>query len=201
MKMNARRKLPLLVIVALGALCLAVVVALGRHRQQEAVVPEDPSEGAERATEPSAASMPVPVRAPAPVPAPAPVMAGHPPPAAAPAPAVTESALMSAIRDLGASDPARALELARDGNRRFPKSADAVERSWTICKSLAALGRSSEAQVEARLLVHQYPDTTWARRRDTPPADTAPRRSHPARVRQVVRARLRYASPIVHAAT
>jgi len=161
MKMNARRKLPLLVIVALGALCLAVVVALGRHRHQEAVVPEDPSEGAERATEPSPASMPVPVRA-APVPSPPPVMAGHPLPAAAPAPAVTESALMSAIRDLGASDPARALELARDGNRRFPKSADAAERSWTICKSLAALGRFHDAQVEARLLVHQYPDTTWA---------------------------------------
>ena len=69
---------------------------------------------------------------------------------------------MSAIRDLGASDPARALELARDGNRRFPKSADAAERSWTICKSLAALGRFHDAQVEARLLVHQYPDTTWA---------------------------------------
>jgi len=160
MKMNARRKLPLLVIVALGALCLAVVVALGRHRHQEVVGPEDPSEGAERETEPSPASVPVP--APAPVPSPPPVMAGHPPPAAAPAPAVTESALMSAIRDLGASDPARALELARDGNRRFPKSADAAERSWTICKSLAALGRFHDAQIEARLLVHQYPDTTWA---------------------------------------
>ena len=32
-------------------------------------------------------------------------------------------------------------------------------------------------------------------RRDTPPADTAPRGSHPARVRKVIRARLRYASP------
>ena len=160
--MNARRKLLLLAIVALGALCLAVVVALGRHRHQEAVVPEDPSEGAERAAEPSPASMPLPVRAPAPVLAPAPVMAGRPSPAAAPALAITESALMAAIRDLGASDPARALELARDGNRRFPKSADAAERSWTICKSLAALGRFHDAQVEARLLVHQYPDTTWA---------------------------------------
>jgi hypothetical protein len=27
---------------------------------------------------------------------------------------------------------------------------------------LAALGRFHDAQVEARLLVHQYPDTTWA---------------------------------------
>ena len=162
MKMNARRKLPVLVIVALGALCLAVVVALGRHRHDDAVVPENASEGADRATEPSPASMPAPVRPPAPVPAPPPVMAGRPPPAAAPAPAITEKALMAAIRDLGASDPAHTLELARDGNRLFPKSADAAERSWTICKSLAALGRFHEAQIEARLLVQQYPDTTWA---------------------------------------
>jgi TolA-binding protein len=161
MKMNAPRKSALLVIipmVALGALGVGVVA--GRHRHQDAVVSADPSEGAARETEPPAASTPAPVRAPEPVPAAQPVMAKGPPPAAGPA--ATESELMAAIRNLGASDPARALELARDGNRRFPKSADAAERSWTICKSLAALGRSSEAQVEARLLVHQYPDTTWA---------------------------------------
>jgi len=81
---------------------------------------------------------------------------------AAPSPTVTEPALMSAIRELGAADPARALELAREGNRRFPNSADAAERTWTICKSLAALGRSSEAQQEARQMVQQYPDTRWA---------------------------------------
>jgi hypothetical protein len=69
---------------------------------------------------------------------------------------------MSALRNLGGSDPARALELAREGNRQFPNGADAAERSWTICKSLAALGRSSEAQDEARRMVEQYPGTTWA---------------------------------------
>jgi TolA-binding protein len=69
---------------------------------------------------------------------------------------------MAAIRDLGASDPARALELSREGNRRFPNSADAAERSWTICKSLAALGRSAEARDEARQMVEQYPGTSWA---------------------------------------
>lgn len=69
---------------------------------------------------------------------------------------------MSAIRDLGAADPARALELSREGNRRFPNSADAAERSWTICKSLAALGRASEARDEAQQMVEQYPGTSWA---------------------------------------
>lgn len=69
---------------------------------------------------------------------------------------------MAAIRELGATDPARALELAREGNHRFPNSANAAERTWTICKSLAALGRFAEAQQEARQMVQQYPDTTWA---------------------------------------
>ena len=153
--------------LVLGALCVAGVVALGRHLHEDAAIPENGGEEAQPATEPSPASRPVPVpvpmpvRAAAPVPASPPVMATRPPAAAA-SPAVTESALMAALRDLGASDPARALELAREGNRRFPKSADAAERSWTICKSLAALGRFSDAQIEARQLVHQYPDTTWA---------------------------------------
>ena len=69
---------------------------------------------------------------------------------------------MSELRSLGASDPARALSLAREANRRFPNSADAAERSWTICKSLAALGRAAEARVEAQRMVEQYPGTEWA---------------------------------------
>ncbi len=69
---------------------------------------------------------------------------------------------MTELRGIGASDPARALALAREGNRRFPDSADAAERSATICKSLAALGRAAEAQDEARRMVERYPGTEWA---------------------------------------
>lgn len=86
-------------------------------------------------------------------------------PAAVPRPApppLTESALMAKLNALGASDPAQALALAREGNRRFPHSGDAAERSVTICKSLAALGRFEEARDEARRLVQNYPDTPWA---------------------------------------
>src|SRR5947209_6680573 len=91
--------------------------------------------------------------APAPAPLPAPPVQAQPPRRPTPPPGPTEAALMATLRDLGASDPARALELAREGERRFPNSADAAERGWTICKSLAALGRSAEAQDEARRMV------------------------------------------------
>ncbi len=94
------------------------------------------------------------------------------PPAAASAPAVVrrpsppaplaESELMAKLRDLGGADPAQALALAREGNRRFPNSADAPERGVDVCKSLAALGRFDEAREEARRLVQAYPDTPWA---------------------------------------
>lgn len=157
--MNAK---PTFALLVLGALCVGGLVALGRGRpHKSAVTPESASEEAPPATEPAPATTPEPAPAPASPPAP-PVVAKRPPPAAPPAAVVTEQSLMAEIRELGASDPARALELARDGNRRFPNSADAGERTWTICKSLAALGRFSEAQDEARRLVHQYPDTNWA---------------------------------------
>jgi hypothetical protein len=94
---------------------------------------------------------------------PAPALAGPREVMTAPAPAApTETVLMATLRGLGASDPARSLELARDGNRRFPNGADAAERNWIICKSLAALGRSAEAEDEAREMVQRYPGTAWA---------------------------------------
>ena len=146
-----------LVLCACGALLVGALVALRRpHEQPVAAAPSDAAGETHAAEEPRVPD-PAPISATAPAPEPA--RRRLP---AAPSPAVTEPALMSAIRELGAADPARALELAREGNRRFPNSADAAERTWTICKSLAALGRSSEAQQEARQMVQQYPDTTWA---------------------------------------
>ena len=144
-----------LVLGACGALLVGVLLSLRRPHQQP-VAAADTTGETPAAAEPRA---PDPAPVPAAPPVPQPARRRSP---AAPSPAVTEPALMSAIRELGAADPARALELAREGNRRFPNSADAAERTWTICKSLAALGRFSEAQQEARQMVQQYPDTTWA---------------------------------------
>jgi hypothetical protein len=72
-----------------------------------------------------------------------------------------EAALMSRLRELGQSDPARALEMAREGNDRFSGSADAPERYHTLIKALENLGRFDEAREEAQRMVDTYPGTPW----------------------------------------
>ena len=69
---------------------------------------------------------------------------------------------MTRLRDLGATDPALTLELARQGERQFANSADAAERSWMIVKALMELGRADEARAEARVMVEKYRGTSWA---------------------------------------
>jgi TolA-binding protein len=146
-----------LVLGACGALLVVALVARRRPHGQPVDAAPSAAAGQTQAAEELRPPDPAPPSPTAPPPEPA---RRAPPPR--PPWAVTEPALMSAIQELGAADPARALELAREGNRRFPTSADAAERAWTICKSLAALGRFSEAQQEARRMVQRYPDTTWA---------------------------------------
>jgi len=142
---------------ACAAMVVGAVVALRHPRQPPAAASSDTTGEPPPLVE-AAAPDPGPRVATAPAAEP---VRPRPRPAAPPR-SLTEPVLMAAIRELGAADPARALELAREGNRRFPNSADAAERTWTICKSLAALGRFAEAQQEARQMVQQYPDTAWA---------------------------------------
>jgi hypothetical protein len=73
-----------------------------------------------------------------------------------------EPALMDTLRELRASDPNLTLQLAREGNRRFPNSGKAAERSWFIVKALSGLGRHDEARLEGRELVDEYRETRWA---------------------------------------
>jgi hypothetical protein len=93
-----------------------------------------------------------------------PPTAGSPPLTAAAQRAMLqdEAAFMQILRQLDANDPARALALARKGNERFPPGDAAAERGAIIARSLARLGRLSEARGEAERLVHDYPDTRWA---------------------------------------
>jgi hypothetical protein len=82
-------------------------------------------------------------------------------PAAPPEP--DEAELMSALRGARQSDPGFVVALAREGNRRFPSSADAPERTSLLIHALAEQGLASEARGEAEDMVNRYPDTRWVR--------------------------------------
>jgi hypothetical protein len=69
---------------------------------------------------------------------------------------------MARIRLAEETDPARALELAREGNRHFPEGSDAAERAAVVVKSLARQGYWSEARGEEETMVDRYPGTRWA---------------------------------------
>lgn len=108
--------------------------------------------------------------APAPVPAadaapslPSPARRGRPALTAAQVATLDEAVLMARLRELSATDSAQAVELARAGNRRFPDSADAPERTSILIHALANLGRVREARGEAEQMVNHYPDSDWVR--------------------------------------
>ena len=70
---------------------------------------------------------------------------------------------MARLREAAGREPALAVALAREGNRRFGKSADAPERTAILIHALADLGRSMEARGEAENMVNDYPDSQWVR--------------------------------------
>ncbi|MGA7120755.1 MAG: hypothetical protein WBY94_11690 [Polyangiaceae bacterium] len=138
-----------------GFVALALgVAALWRER------PSPPSP-------PQAPAVEAPTAVPAP-PSPAPSTVG--PGQAATAPTVSsaaapvlldEPALMARLRWLKERDAALRVDLAREGNRRFPDTADAPERASILIHALASLGRSSEARGAAEEMVNHYPDSDW----------------------------------------
>jgi hypothetical protein len=69
---------------------------------------------------------------------------------------------METLRELLNSEPRRAIELARQANKRAPDSPDAAERAWIVVKALASLKRFHEARDEAAALAGRYPDSSWA---------------------------------------
>jgi hypothetical protein len=74
---------------------------------------------------------------------------------------------MARIRKVKDSDPALAIDLAREASRRFPDSADDQERGSVIVHALASLGRSSEARGAAEEMVNRGPDSAWVREVET----------------------------------
>jgi len=82
-------------------------------------------------------------------------------PAASSSP-LDETALMTRMRSAETTAPDVALQLAREGNLRFPGSSDAAERAAAVVRCLAQLGRVSEARGEAEIMVNRYAGTPWA---------------------------------------
>jgi hypothetical protein len=123
---------------------------------------------AKPAPPPTASVAPVAVAPPPAPPAPAPPPPGPgqspsttaPPPAGAQA-ALSESVLMARLRNVAGSNFPLAVELARAGNRRFPDSPDAPERTSILIHALAAEGLARDARGEAEYAVNHYPDSSW----------------------------------------
>jgi hypothetical protein len=157
--------------LAVAALVVAVLVVVWRSESASS----DPSRAAAAAAERAAlAARSTPPRL-LPVPAPAPPAAPPIPPppsplaavdASAPAPpvALTEGKLMEKLRKArAAGQHALAIELAREGNRRFANSAMEPERESILIHSLADGEQRSEARGEAERMVNHYPDSDWVR--------------------------------------
>jgi hypothetical protein len=108
---------------------------------------------------PKATTSPSPPRTADPTPA---ALPPRPPALAAPA-GLDEAQLMAKLRSLKEDNPAAAVELARDGNNRFPDSADAPERTSILIHALTATGATSEGRGEAEKMVNHYPDSDWVR--------------------------------------
>jgi len=86
-----------------------------------------------------------------------------PPPAAPPGDGSLpdEATLMMRLREIASSHPDKAIVLAEDGNRRYPDSADAPERTSILIHALAAEGRASEARGTAEMMVNHFEDSHW----------------------------------------
>jgi hypothetical protein len=144
-------KMAVRVLIVGGVAALALVTAARRCDKSKPVESEQ-----ENASESSA---PAPARTTAPRP---PALL-PPAPTAAPTGQLNEPQLMARLRSIKDSNPVAAIDLARDGNKRFPDTADAPERASILIHALANAEQRSEARGEAEQMVNHYPDSEWVR--------------------------------------
>jgi len=166
--MNGKARL---VATAGGALVLAIVIAVWHG------LSADESDAAKRAASaPPAAPETAPPAPPSPPPpaappsGPAAAAQNAPPDATAPAANVqaavarmNEAVLMAHLREVARSDSAQAIEIARAGNKKFPDSPDAPERTSILIHALITQDKLSEGRAEAEYMVNHYPDSKWVR--------------------------------------
>ena len=140
---------------------VAVVALLTAARRCDQPAREAVQENVAASSAP--ANPPAPPAAPRLRPQAPPAPATKPAPSSAPSAPFSEVQLMARLRSIKDSNAAAAMELARDGNRRFPDSTDAPERASILIHALASQGASSEARGEAEQMVNHYPDSEWVR--------------------------------------
>jgi hypothetical protein len=140
-------------IVALG---VASLVCLGSRSESPQPLLNDtqPTEGV--SSSPSA----TPAEAPAVVQATN--SAAAPPPQPILPPQSNEDSLADSMHRLESTDPAAALELARQGQRRWPDGPRAAEFAAIEVKCLYLLGKPSEGRGAAEAMVNKYRNSTWA---------------------------------------
>ena len=156
-----------LIATSVGALLLAVVIAVWHAQREEA-------QAEKRAAPPPAEPLPTPPADSnaAAAPASGPAAAAPNPPPAAPAPSanvaaavarMNEAVLMARLREVARTDSAQTIELARAGNKKFPDSPDAPERASILIHALVTQNQLSEGRAEAEYMVNHYPDSSWVR--------------------------------------
>jgi len=74
----------------------------------------------------------------------------------------TQAAFAASMHALEQTNPARALEMARQGREKWPTSERAAEFAATEVKCLYLLGRPSEGRGAAEAMVNKYTNTPWA---------------------------------------
>ena len=131
-----------------------------------------PRREALRHDRPEQTSAPAPAPVPDRKPTPAPGVARAPPGVTATpgcqaderSPTATEESLTARLRDEVDSNPSQALELAREGEERFPTGAHADERAFLKMRALVNLGRIAPARDEADAFLARHPDSPYAER-------------------------------------
>lgn len=78
------------------------------------------------------------------------------------APPLSDQSLASEMHALEDSNPARALELARQGQSLWPNGPRAAEFAATEVKCLYRLGKPSEGRGAAETMVNRYVGSPWA---------------------------------------
>ncbi len=167
--MNSKARL---IATAVGALVLAIGIAVWHGLSADE---SDVAKRAASAPTPPAEAPPQPPPPATPPPAappsgPAAAAQNAPPDAAAPAPNVesavarmNEAVLMAHLREVARSDSAQAIEIARAGNKKFPDSSDAPERTSILIHALITQEKLSQGRAEAEYMVNHFPDSRWVR--------------------------------------